>query len=359
MIVNKKEFLTLLKKLKIGISTRGYIQSSDCYIFTKEGLTTFNDDICAHTFFDYRGPCEKVGVPHKELFDLVSRITTDEFDMEFTEEELHISTKRIHSKIKLEKNPSIPIEQVLSSGIDINFLYSFKENEDLTDGIKACVETVSNDDLEVVLGCVHFHKNGIESTNKFEITRIKKNLNIFPDDDEYGILIPGNFVKDICSFTIEQLALTQDGTWLWMMDEDGFTVYCRSVRASYLDVDRIFKKTDRTENTEITLPETILEVLERILVFSKEEKKIHERVSFEISNGSLTVNSYNQRGNITEKVRIRYDGPPFSFAANPHSLYRLLKYSNKVKVFDSVLYIKTETGIETMICTVNHETNEE
>jgi hypothetical protein len=144
-----------------------------------------------------------------------------------------------------------------------------------------------------------------------------------------------------------------------MMDEDGFTVYCRSVRASYLDVDRIFKKTDRTENTEITLPETILEVLERILVFSKEEKKIHERVSFEISNGSLTVNSYNQRGNITEKVRIRYDGPPFSFAANPHSLYRLLKYSNKVKVFDSVLYIKTETGIETMICTVNHETNEE
>jgi len=100
MAVNRKELLTILGKVAPGLSNTEILEQSSSFIFMDGLVITFNDEISvSHPIpYDWTG-----AVVAKELMTLLKKYKDDEIEVNITQEEFLIKTKRGEAGIRLDE----------------------------------------------------------------------------------------------------------------------------------------------------------------------------------------------------------------------------------------------------------------
>ena len=90
--INREELLTLLQDMEPGLAKRKMLEQSDCYIFEKGSVKTFNDQIAC------QGKCKSMShvtgaVPAGRLLAILSKMSDETVEVEQRDDGVHFKGK--------------------------------------------------------------------------------------------------------------------------------------------------------------------------------------------------------------------------------------------------------------------------
>ena len=97
MIVNRKELLNVLQKVKPGLATKETIEHTTGFIFYDNRVFTYNDEVAVSHPIDvgFEG-----AVIAKEFYDMLDKMVDDEIEIGPSEGTLRITGKRAKGGVK-------------------------------------------------------------------------------------------------------------------------------------------------------------------------------------------------------------------------------------------------------------------
>ncbi len=326
MIINTKALLDVLHMIRSGLTSKAMVQQSDCFVFHKNKIYTYNDEIAISYPFtiDING-----AVPAKEFLNLLSRIKQKEIHITQTNSGLLIKGKNNKANIKIVFKITLPIDQINPPD---HFDSLPKE---FTTALKFCLFSCSKDMTKPALTCIHCNQYRIESSDNFRAT-----VRFF--DDFYFVqplLIPSVAAKSLTTFDVVKYA-TSSG-WLHFKTEKGVLFSCRTyVGMTFPDINRIIE--DKGE--KVNLPDNLDDVLKRACVFTETKTHAGDRVFVELSEGKLTVKSKGDVGWFEEFCMISYKGNIKNFKVNPEHLLHIFYLCSTMEVTKNRLIFKDRSG---------------
>jgi hypothetical protein len=108
--MNKNTLLAALELVKPGLATTEIIEQTTSLIFKDGKVVTYNDELCiSHTLdgVDFIG-----AVNAKELYLLLPRLKKENIKIGIKDNELRIRCGRLTAGLKIEKNITLPFEEI-------------------------------------------------------------------------------------------------------------------------------------------------------------------------------------------------------------------------------------------------------
>ncbi len=326
-MINRKKLINELESVKKGISSKNLIEQSNSFIFTKNKIITYNDDVYAMTSTDV----DIEGVIEAEsLLKLLYKIKDEEIKVGVNDNELQIKGKKFSSGILLDSEIRLPIDDVTIPKKMI------KLKDDFTECAKQACLTAGKALSEPILTCVHIYENKIESCDNDRIT-------ICNLKQEFGfdILVPAKNLFDLC--TADLTSVYVDDSWIHFKTNDGVFLSTRLFNEKFLDVQQFIPDTDVEKNI-IKFPSEINDILARADTFSKDAHSQEKNVQITINKKKMEITSQNEIGWFKERILTKCT-EDFSFTINIEFLLGILRTTNEIFIIDNMIYFETDNSI--------------
>lgn len=306
--MNKAYLQGALQKVKPGLATKEMISQSTSFAFMGDKVVTYNDEI------SISHPVEGLdlvgAVKAEELYQLLSKIPHEEIEMTVKDTELIISSGRTQAGLVFQHEISLPLEEVEEKGKWKSLPPAFLE------ALKFVIPAAADSMVKPAFTCVHIRKDGIiETTDGFRVSRFSV--------DEIGVdsfLLPVSIAKELLAYQVIQVA--QGKGWYHFKTEEGTLFSCRIFQDQFPDIDN--SGFLNVEGTELHLPVSLSEALDRAQIFSKRDEYLDEEVSVIIKDKKITVEGKSSSGWIKESVNLRYTGDPIAISIHPEFLKDML-----------------------------------
>jgi hypothetical protein len=330
MKINKSELKKALETVKPGLANRESFDQATSFAFTNGCVVTYNDEISiSHPIsIDIEG-----AVQAEELYKFIAKASTDEIEIETTDDSITLKSGRAKAGFLLAKEIKLPLEdEILKKGKWTDLPETFIVY--LQFASMSCSVNLTDPKLT----CVHVNKKGfIESSD---------NHRIFHYDFEkpFGFktfLIPQSSVRVITK--LNPVKITDGKGWVHFKNSEGTVISCRTFNEEYVDTSPFLKLAKG--GTKLTFPETLSEILDRAIIFTEEEKVINSSVDIEIQNKKLVVKSKSETAWFEESARIKYEGETLTFTIVNYLLKDILSLTNGGSIFEKILFFKGENWV--------------
>lgn len=309
MKINKPKLLKALAIVKPGLSNQELIEQSTSFAFLDDRVVTFNDEI------SLSHPVEELeltgAVRAEELYGFLNRIKGDEIQMRVTDNELLLKAGRSKAGLTFEADIVLPLDEVNEE----------KEWHDLpeefTHNLMFIKDSASRDMGRRVLTCVHVTEKLLETSDSFQIMRLYQEGWPF---DNY--LIPAENISEI--HKVEPTQVAESSGWLHFRNPGGTEISVRVLMDSFPDTSGHFE----VEGQDLEFPKSMVEILDRVLVFTKREDGMDEEMEIKLKSNTMLVSGKNSYGWFKEKAKAKFEGDGGSFWINPMLLQNILKRSN-------------------------------
>ena len=328
--VQTKELLKVLEKANVGIAQKELLEQSASFVFTKNKIITFNDEIFCAVNTDLK---INAAIEAQPLLSVLKKIKDDEIEIWTEDNELRIKGKKIQTGIKLETQINLPID-------DIKFPEKYtKLSEDFCIACNLACLTASKSLSDPLLMGVHINKERIESCDNDRVT-----ICTLDKSTKIDALIPAQNLLKILRSTRDDaiVGIAKDDTGVHFKTKNDVMLACRLIDEKFLDVSKFIPK---EEGKLIHLPEQINEILDRADVFSKDNVSLEKLIHISLKEGKLVISSQNDSGWIRERAKTKYKGPDISFSINSDFMKDILKLSNQISIVDDVLLFKDEKSV--------------
>lgn len=105
LTTNRKDLLKRLKMAQVGVSDRGILEQSECFVFTDGRIIAFNDEVLVNT----KGLKGIEGaVRANELILFLERYPDKEVTVEIDQSKLKVKGKRRQANLTLERKIRLP-----------------------------------------------------------------------------------------------------------------------------------------------------------------------------------------------------------------------------------------------------------
>lgn len=306
--MNKAYLQGVLQKVKPGLATKEMISQSTSFAFMGDRVVTYNDEISIS--HPVQGLDLVGAVKAEELYQLLSKLPHEEIDMTVKDTELIISSGRTQAGLVFQQEICLPLEEVEEKGEWSPLPSMFLE------AIKFVIPAAADSMVKPAFTCVHIRKDGIiETTDGFRVSRFFT--------EEMGIdsfLLPVSSAKELLAYQVTQVS--QGKGWYHFKTEDGTLFSCRTFQDQFPDVDK--SGFLNVEGTELHLPVSLSEALDRAQIFSKRDEFLDEEVSVIIKDKKITVEGKSPSGWIKESVNLRYSGDPIMISIHPEFFKEML-----------------------------------
>ena len=308
MNVNKKELLNALEIVRPGLAQKDIIEQATSFAFIKGRVTTYNDEISiSHPI---KGLNLEGAIQADNLYKFLGKVKKDELEFELKGNEIILTTGRAKAGLTLQAEIKLPLKE------DIAEKGKWKDlPENFNKFVSFAMSSCSRDMSRPIITCIHITKEGIvEASDSYRITRcdLKEEM---PISD---FLLPANAAVDVVKLKPTQIA--EGKGWIHFQTEDETIISCRIFEDKYPDISPFLK----VKGIKITLPQTINEVLDRAMVFSKREHLLDEAVTLTLENRKITISAKSDSGWFQEDVNMRYEGEKIQFSITPHLLKGIL-----------------------------------
>lgn len=317
MKINKKELLNALEIVRPGLAGKEIIEQATSFAFLKGKVVTYNDELSlSHPIkgLDLTG-----AIQADNLYKFLGKIKKDDIEFELKGNEIILTTGRAKAGLTLQAEIKLPLEEVSGKKI----WYDLPEN--FNKFVSFAMSSCSRDMSRPIITCVHITKEGIvEASDSYRITRcdLKDQM---PIDD---FLLPANVAVNVVK--LQPTKIAEGKGWVHFQTEEETIISCRIFEDKYPDTSPYLK----VKGIKIAFPQTINEVLDRAMVFSKREHLLDEVVIITLDNRKLIISAKSDSGWFEEDVNFKYEGDKIIFSITPHLLKGILSETGEC-VLDS------------------------
>ena len=309
MKLNKTELQKALEIVKPGLANKEMIEHSTSFAFMDGKVVTYNDEI------SLSHPVEGLeisgAVPAEELYKLLSKLKKDEVEITVEGNQILLkASSRSQAGLTLQQDIKLPLEEIGDVG-------KWKPlPEDFTKHVNFAISSCSRDMSRPVLICVHITKEGIvESSDGFRITRCELGEGM----PIKTFLLPATSAAQLSKLKPTKIA--EGEGWIHFKTEEDTIMSCRIFEDDYPDASPFLE----VEGVEITFPKTIVEVLDRVSVFSKRDYFLDEHITLTLEDNRLKISAKSLTGWSKEELNIKYSDESISFDITPYLLMDILQ----------------------------------
>jgi len=318
MIVKRERLLSDLTAAQSGLAAKELIEQTTCFVFSKNGrVFAYNDEVAVSKQTEFKG----VGaVQAKELLSLLRLLHDDEVDISTTDSEMLIKSRRSEAALRLTMEISLPtdvIDEVLKEKKKWTRLPS-----NFNQAIQISMMTAGHSYSHPALSCVHVTSQFAESCDNFRLTR----YTLKDEVPNLELLIPAHSARELVKHDVKSLCITQG--WANFKTEDGdknqpdLIFSCRTISHAYPNLNEFLQ----VDGQPIRFPTDLADALNRARIFANTDSAMDQdaRTTIRIADHWIVVSGEGDAGRFSEKVRIKYDGEPIEFVANPSILAKIL-----------------------------------
>ncbi len=314
MKINKAQLQKALEIVKPGLANRKneMIDQSTSFAFIENTVMTYNDEI------SISHPVEGLNltgaVRAEELYQFLNKVKKDEITISTTENEIVLKAGKAKAGFVLQQEITMPVRDIEQK----------TDWVDLPDGFLSAlsfvVDSCSKDMSRPVLTCVHVSGGDyIQASDGFQIT-----MCALPESsaEMQDVLIPATAVRELTKLAVKQIAYGEE--WILFRTDDDTVFSCRMLSESYPNTSHLME----VKGQKITFSNRMSEILERAMIFTKQEHQFDEELEVVLTEGQVTVKGKNDYGWFEESAREKYKGEQASFRITPSLLKNVLTRSN-------------------------------
>ena len=326
MKINKANLVKALEIVSPGLSNKDQIEHSSSFAFIGDRVVTYNDEI------SISHPVEGLNITGAikadEFYKFLHKIKKEEVEVTAKESELIFKVGKIQAGIRLETEVRLPLNEIGDIGGWLDLPDNFNE------ALAFVGPVAGHDALAPILTCVNIHKDGyMEASDSYKLVKYEM-IKEMPVDT---FLLPAVISTSVVKLKPVQVA--EGSGWVHFKTREGTIISCRIFSDTYPTTTGAILK---VKGAEVTLPETMNEIIDRASVFSKRESTFDESVSIYIDNNRISVESKSDAGWFKEKATIEFDGEPISFDITPSLLRNILKETRACVVNAEIIKFETK-----------------
>jgi len=312
-----KELVRTLKMVMPGLGGKSVIEQANHFVFTPKRIVTFNDQICvSHPF-----PCGDItpfSAPSDELFSILSGIKEEEIEVTISEGKMKIETESTTAEISIKEEGHIFSNIKFLDDIEITVREEIPEG--FIEGVKLCLFSVSRDITRGFLSCVSINEDSVLSSDDCRISWYKMKGKM------RSVLIPLVSASKLIQYEVKQFII--DSSWIHFFTEDNVVFSSRILSDEFPECAEAFE----VEGVNLSLPKEMKDAITSTSIFSEGMTELDRVISIDVKKGKISCKSENQTGKLIKKMKIDYDGPEFSFYANPFFMSQVLEHLTKITV---------------------------
>ncbi len=302
-IINREELIKALESVKPGLSKQGLIEQSTHFLFDKDTIRSYNDQITITQKFESG---VEGSIPSGELYKLLQKLKDKELEIEQNGSELLIKGKRTKACIKTEEVKLEPIKIPDKK-------YWEELPKDFSESLKFCIFTASKNNIKPSFTCLSAEKDYILSCDNFRATK-----KIMESIIERPFLIPATVAKYLTNYKPITYAVQKN--WLFFCNDNNILFSCRQVDYEYPDINQFFN----VKGEKIKFPKSLAGAIDRSQTFVTADFEEDLEVDLTISDKKITCRGEGNIGWVEEDTRINYKGPEIKIKINPSFLSQIV-----------------------------------
>lgn len=321
--IKRSDLIDVLAKVKPGVANKEIIEQSNYFIFEKDKVWTYNDQISISQTF--KSGLEGA-VKAEEFYKLLDKINDEELKITKGEGEFIILGKTIEAKIKID--PDIKLQHIQLPSLDSENWQTLPE--DFNDAVSLCLFSASKNMTMPELTCLYITGKSVFSTDSFRAT--KRNLKSKVKED---FLLPSVAGKDLIKYDVDRVFAGDKG-WLHFSNKEKTMFSCRTF-AEVEYPSRILDFFD-IKGEKIDLPDSFEQIVGRVETLITEEFDLDRFIKIIIEKNILICKGKGAHGSISEKTKVNYKGKKIEIKVNPGFLIAILKQLDSVTIGERLLF---------------------
>lgn len=323
MKISVKEFKAALEVVKPGLaSAEKVIEQVTSFAFTDKNVITYNDEICIQ--HPFKG-LELVGaIKAEELYKFLTKIKSEELDVNVDEEKVTFKSGRAKVEFNLEGEIKLPLDDK-----KLNEKSKWKDiPENFLAALAMARGSVSKDMSDPKLTCVSVNKEGfVEGSDGDRILHYKVGEKL-PCD---SVLIPASSVSNVLNLKPTEVA--KGNGWIHFRNANKTVISCRVLNEGYVNTEPYLKTEEK--GIKINLPEELASVLDTAEIFTKGDD-----VTIQVKKSKLVIKATSETASFKDELDIEKSKSEFSFGVTPYLLKDILKQTSSCTIFKDRLLFK-------------------
>jgi len=337
MIVNRTILKAALEIVKPALANKEMIAQSSSFVFLDDKIITYNDEISIS--YPFPNLEIKGAVKAEEFYELVSKISKEEFEIVIENNELRITAGRIKAGLVLQKEVQLPLEE-------LGILEHWKTlPEQFIEGLKFVLPSCSTDMSLSILICVHVDGSIIEATDNHRLAHFVLSEKV----PGKSFLIPSSAVKELIK--MNPLYITDTPGWIHFKTEENTIISCRTFQDKFPNTSDVLHH----DGVRLIFPKTLNESLDKALVFAKKTQVMDEFVIITIENNRIQIKSESEVGWYKEEANIKYSEKPIQFTVTPLLLKDILSKSTICIISNSCVTFEGPNWVYVAMLRINKE----
>jgi DNA polymerase III sliding clamp (beta) subunit (PCNA family) len=312
--IKRTELKEALEIVKPGLASKEIIEQSTSFAFMGDKVVTYNDKISMS--HPVKGLDITGAVKADEMYQLLSKLKADEMSLEVQDNEIIIKAGKSTAGLMLAGEITLPLDQI----DEIDKMLPIPDG--FLEGIRLAVQSCARDMSREVLTCIEVKGDKLNSSDNMRLSVVKL-AKAMPVDT---FLLPADVVPLVLQMKASQIALTEG--WVHFGNAAGTMLSARIFADSFPDVSKLLQI---IYTVEITLPEGLLEMMDRATVFSKRDHYLDERVVIQIEPKKIRIKGESETGWYKEVAKCAYDGDVITFDMVPFLFKDILGKVNTCK----------------------------
>lgn len=312
---NRTELLDRVRAVQWGLTPRDGIDQSSCVAIVGGHAMTYNEKIFCRTPIPV--PPDLTGaVPGKRLIEVLEKMSGDEVNIGVNGTTISVYAGQQRSQIRVDHNILLPYKDVERPQQWHPIPDGFNEALRMVD------ECVGPEKRGFKLSCVHLAPGFIEACDGIQVLRHRTAMKLSRDG-----VFRGGFGGALAIARSEPNEYAETDKWLHFRNPAKTIVSVRWLQENYPDMAPMLK----FRGTKTPLPRSLTEAAEFANTFAQENGDA-ARVLVEVSPPWITVTGEGATGSASERMGIKYNGPPFSFRIGPKSLGEIVERATEAEL---------------------------
>lgn len=329
--INRVEFLESLHRVSPGLSKKGNVEQSSCFVFKDGWVCTFNDEITCRTRVQI-SPDATGAVRAARLIDTLDAMTDDTIDVRLTGSSFHIRTASGADEVnlKMESEVVLPVDSVAPPG------QWAKLPEDFSLAVKQAVGAAGANTEEFLATCVHVHPDFLEATDRKQFVRYNLKTGA-----TRSFQIKAETLIHVASLDLTYMGETDNWVHFKSKGERKLIFSCRRHLEDYQQWSEKIGEFLQCRGTPTTLPQGIDLGTKLCSVLTRDDAETN-KVTVNLTPGRMTIHGEGIGGWAKKHMETSYSGDPVSFRIAPATLIQIVTEHNECEIGDYKLRVSGE-----------------
>lgn len=316
--IDRQDLLDVLNKLKAGLDMRGEIQGADYFIFDKDKISSYNNEVSVSVEFPIGIEGSVIG---EDFHGMIREADVARISLETDEGKITMKGGTFNAK--MQQREDIDEIKALISSLQLSDLDWEPLPSDILEGMRYCSFTVT-DDIPLIAGLSVMGKDVVSSDN------IRISWYTLDEPIEGRIRIAGKSVKELLQYA-DLTEFSTDPGWAHFRSSSKVIYSCRIIPEDFPDVEGHFK--DDGEVCEIVFPSGFNKTLKRVEILCAGKGTRDKEIELDILKKKIVCRGEKpERGSIEEVAACDYNGKSIkNLRINPIFLRQIISKNNVMK----------------------------